>query len=301
MRWGWCIGISNRRTSSWPAGERSWSPKIADLGIVATKDASNYTQTGFSLLTPFYAAPEQWRGTRAAELDGRTDLHALGGLHFQMLNGERVFDAENYEGWAYQHQRMEPRAPSNVRSELADWRGLDALVLSLLAKEPAGRPANVAEVLRLLSEIQYLRPVITRRTLQTAASSASISAPVPAPEIAAANVPRRVPNWVWAAGGVGLAAAAFAAGGFFRSNSANSAANIPPETPPTTTPQALKPASAPAPAVAAPAAPRESKPAKAPKQAPGRSTPAQQRNPPAPPPSPIEIKDQAEALYDKKS
>jgi serine/threonine protein kinase len=276
-------------------------PKIADFGIVATKETSNYTQTGSSLLTPFYAAPEQWRGTRAAELDGRTDLYAMGGLLFQMLTGEKVFDAENYEGWAYQHQRTEPRVPSSVRTELADWRGLDALVLSLLAKEPAGRPANVAEVLRLISQIQYLPPVITRRTPQTAASSASISAPVPASELAAANVPRRVPNWAWAVGVVGLVAAAFAAGGFFRSNSKNSAANIPPETPPTITPQAPKPASAPAQAAEAPAAPPESKPAKTPKHAPGKTTPAPQRNPPAPTLSPIKIKDQAEALYDKKS
>ena len=66
-----------------------WLPKIADFGIVATKEASTaYTRTGGTLLTMAYAAPEQWRGTPAAQLDGRTDLYALGGLLYEMLTGQ---------------------------------------------------------------------------------------------------------------------------------------------------------------------------------------------------------------------
>ena len=317
-------------------------PKIADFGIVATKETSNYTQTGSSLLTPFYAAPEQWRGTRAAELDGRTDLYALGGVLFQMLTGQRVFDAENYEGWAYQHQRVEPRAPSSVRPELADWRGLDALVLSLLAKEPADRPSDVADVLRRLSEVQYTPPVVTRRTLQK--PTASVAVPVSTQESATrqarstsptgstggpATLPgstegrtaRRVPPWIWAVGIVVLVAAAFAAGGLFRAQSAKPAANIAPQTPQAESPQTSSQASAPATPVETLPAPREPKPqpAKTAKPGPEKTNPEktnldqqpnsgdQQRksgpvNPHKPPAlDSIEIKDQAEALYDKKS
>ena len=37
-----------------------WVPKIADFGIVATKESSNaYTRTGGTQLTMAYAAPEQ--------------------------------------------------------------------------------------------------------------------------------------------------------------------------------------------------------------------------------------------------
>ena len=79
-----------------------WVPKIADFGIVATVESSTvYKTTRGSLLTPPYAAPEQWRGTRASELDGRTDLYALGGVLFEMLTGQTVFSAENYEGWLF--------------------------------------------------------------------------------------------------------------------------------------------------------------------------------------------------------
>jgi serine/threonine-protein kinase len=133
----------------------AWVPKIADFGIVATKESSTaYTKTCGSLLTMAYAAPEQWAGMKAAELDGRTDLYALGGVLFEMLTGQTVFDAESYEGWATQHKNAAPRAPSSLRPELTEWKGLDDLVMRMLAKERERRPRDVAEVARLLAEVR---------------------------------------------------------------------------------------------------------------------------------------------------
>jgi len=135
-----------------------WVPKIADFGIVATREISQHTQTGSLLLTPFYAAPEQWRGTRASELDGRTDFYALGGVFFEILTGQKVFEAVNYPGWAQQHMKAIPRTPSTLRPDLANWRGLDALVLHLLAKDREQRPKDVAELLTLLDSITDVPP-----------------------------------------------------------------------------------------------------------------------------------------------
>ena len=142
-----------------------WVPKIADFGIVATKENSRaYTRTGGSLLTMAYAAPEQWRGTPAAELDGRTDLYALGGVLYEMLTGQTAFEAENYEGWAEQHRNVAPRPPSTLRPDLAEWRGLDALVLRLLAKDAGQRPRDVADLLGQLDAVQWIEPKKRRKT-----------------------------------------------------------------------------------------------------------------------------------------
>jgi WD40 repeat protein/serine/threonine protein kinase len=130
-------------------------PKIADFGIVATRESSQHTQTGSTLLTMAYAAPEQWMGMRAADLDGRADLYAMGGVLFEMLTGQTVFEAENYHGWAQKHLNAAPIAPSSLRPDLVRWRGLDDFVLRLLAKDRNARPTNVADFLALMTRIDF--------------------------------------------------------------------------------------------------------------------------------------------------
>jgi serine/threonine-protein kinase len=65
--------------------------KVLDFGIAAmTEGITNLSHTRGLMLTPEYAAPEQWRGTPAAELDGRTDLYALGGVYTRCSPGARL-------------------------------------------------------------------------------------------------------------------------------------------------------------------------------------------------------------------
>jgi thiol-disulfide isomerase/thioredoxin len=157
----------------------AWVPKIADFGIVATKESSTgRTNTGGSLLTWAYAAPEQWRGMRGSEMDGRTDLYALGAVLFEMLTGKTVFDAENYEGWAHEHGNTPPRPPSSLRPDLADWLGLDALVLRMLAKNREERPKDVPELLGQLDAVEYA-PVARRVTVRQEAEPEAVARTAP--------------------------------------------------------------------------------------------------------------------------
>jgi TPR repeat protein/serine/threonine protein kinase len=137
------------------AGRAVEVPKIVDFGIVAMNDAQGMlTQTGLPLLTAEYAAPEQWRGTiPSAQLDGRTDLYALGCLFYETLTGRMPFHADTYEGWFSCHLTAVPPAPSALRPELSAFAGLDTLVLRLLAKEREQRPSSAAEVAEAIDAV----------------------------------------------------------------------------------------------------------------------------------------------------
>jgi eukaryotic-like serine/threonine-protein kinase len=67
-------------------------PLVADFGIaLAVEQAGGVrmTQTGMSLGTPFYMAPEQALGDRP--VDFRADIYALGAVTYEMLAGEPPF------------------------------------------------------------------------------------------------------------------------------------------------------------------------------------------------------------------
>lgn len=126
--------------------------KVLDFGIAAmTDNITNLSHTHGLLLTPEYAAPEQWRGTPATELDGRTDLYALGGILYEMLTGRTPFRAANVEGWMYQHLQGVPENILTLRPELGtQYPGLDSVVMSLLARDRDQRLPSAAAFLDLL-------------------------------------------------------------------------------------------------------------------------------------------------------
>ena len=74
-----------------PGGQRI---KVLDFGIAKLHGGSITdsvkTKTGSVLGTPFYMSPEQCRGL-SDEIDGRTDVYALGAILFEMLCGRPPF------------------------------------------------------------------------------------------------------------------------------------------------------------------------------------------------------------------
>jgi len=131
--------------------------KLLDFGIAASQEsATSVTRTRGLLLTPPYAAPEQWQGMASEELDGRADLYALGGVLYEMLTGQTAFHSQNTEGWMHRHLHEEPQPPSRLRPELAGWKGLDALALRLLAKDREQRPKDAAELVGLLDAVRLV-------------------------------------------------------------------------------------------------------------------------------------------------
>jgi serine/threonine protein kinase len=150
------------------------TPKLLDFGIAAMKESATVSSgTHGLLLTPPYAAPEQWKGMAAEELDGRTDLYALGGVLYEMLTGQTCFHAHNTEGWLYKHLHEQPQLPSQLRPELHEWPGIDSLVLRLLAKDREQRPRDAGE---LVGQLDALHPTASEVRQETVRESAAAGA-----------------------------------------------------------------------------------------------------------------------------
>jgi serine/threonine-protein kinase len=74
---------------------RDGQVRLLDFGIarMSTPGRTRTTQTGTPIGTPAFMPPEQARG-RLEQLDGRTDLWALGATMFYLLTGRDVHEAE---------------------------------------------------------------------------------------------------------------------------------------------------------------------------------------------------------------
>jgi len=68
--------------------------KVLDFGLARISEASTVTSAGMAVGTPSFMSPEQAAG-RSEEIDGRTDIFALGATLFRIVTGRRIHDADN--------------------------------------------------------------------------------------------------------------------------------------------------------------------------------------------------------------
>ncbi|MFO0849738.1 MAG: serine/threonine-protein kinase [Gemmataceae bacterium] len=137
---------------------RKGEVKVADFGLArafaSDAPAVNLTQTGMTLGTPLYMAPEQVQGKPT---DHRTDLYSFGVTAFHLLAGQPPFTGATAFEVAVQHVQNPPPSLAAVRPDLpADLVGL---VHTLMAKDPAARYQTARDVLRDLARIQKGAPV----------------------------------------------------------------------------------------------------------------------------------------------
>jgi serine/threonine-protein kinase len=88
----------------------------------------------------------------AGTIDRRADLYGLGCVAFWLLTGELLFHAKGPAEMLKAHASAPPDAPS-ARTELVIPEGLDALIVSCLAKDPADRPESAAALATALQAL----------------------------------------------------------------------------------------------------------------------------------------------------
>src|SRR2546427_776881 len=102
--------------------------------------------TGVAVGTPAYMSPEQASGER--QLDGRTDVYALGCVLYEALAGEPPFTGPTAQAIIAQALTETPRPLRATRAGVSE--ALDAVIARALAKSPADRFTSVAQFARAL-------------------------------------------------------------------------------------------------------------------------------------------------------
>ncbi len=116
---------------------------LSDFGIARLSAAGTTTLTGGAVLgTPSYMSPEQIQGDR--EIDGRSDIYALGVILFQMLTGNTPYKADTPARVMMMHL-LEP-VPNILKTKADLPPTLESVVKQAMAKEPTQRFATAAEM-----------------------------------------------------------------------------------------------------------------------------------------------------------
>jgi hypothetical protein len=122
---------------------------VADFGIahaITAAAGDQVTEPGLAFGTPAYMSPEQATGD--AQLDGRTDVYALGCVLYEMLAGEPPFQGRTVQAVLARHLHDEPPPLRNLRTSLPV--SVEQAVMTALAKVPADRFTTAAEFAQAL-------------------------------------------------------------------------------------------------------------------------------------------------------
>jgi serine/threonine protein kinase/WD40 repeat protein len=144
--------------------------KITDFGLARMADDAPLTQPGVVAGTPEYMAPEQARGE---PVDHRADLFSLGSVIYAMCTGKPPFRAASAVAVLRLVSDVDPPAIRSLNPETPVW--LETFVTRLMAKDPAERFQNAAEVATLLENyLAHLRQPISAAVPELPAAAPTI-------------------------------------------------------------------------------------------------------------------------------
>jgi serine/threonine protein kinase len=140
--------------------------KLLDFGTakLVAGDPKRLTAQGMTLGTLVYMSREQILGKA---VDARSDLYSLGVTLYEVLTGRLPFSDSDERKLLHKITKLDPPRPSELCSAIPP--ELDEVILTLLSKEAAKRPASADELAEAL-----------RAVLPAASASADAAPPAPA-------------------------------------------------------------------------------------------------------------------------
>lgn len=138
------------------------TPVLTDFGAARIKDRKTiFSKDGATVGTPVYMSPEQVTGQ---ELDGRSDLYAIGILFFELLTGKKPFRGGTFTEIASQHLYAPiPKLPDELGP-------LQHIIDTLLAKSAEQRYSTAQGFIDALRSV-VLGDSVLRRYISHSANS----------------------------------------------------------------------------------------------------------------------------------
>ena len=102
--------------------------------------------------TRSYMSPEQIRGEA---LDARTDVYSFGCMLYELLASKPPYSGETPDDLLNRHLRAQIPSVQAANNDVSD--DAAALVRSMIAKQPAGRPQSMREVTLALKKLLLFR------------------------------------------------------------------------------------------------------------------------------------------------
>jgi serine/threonine protein kinase len=188
------------------------TPMLSDFGI-ANLQTETVTVTGISA-TPAFAAPEVLQGEAATI---RSDVYSLGATLYALIEGQLPYVRTGTENaFAVMNRVITEPVPAITRSDVP--ASLRALLNDAMAKDPARRPASMAEFRDAIAAVREGRaPVVPAQDtngetvvgvapLAAAPTPASLPDPAPLPPLESPSPQRRSQRHFVAAGIVAVIA-----------------------------------------------------------------------------------------------
>jgi serine/threonine protein kinase/tetratricopeptide (TPR) repeat protein len=157
--------------------------KVLDFGLArAANETARLTQDGSLLGTPAYMSPEQ--AGSSGKLDHRSDLFSLGSVLYRMATGRPPFRAESTPALLLALVQDDPIPPGRLNPGIPP--ALDALILELMAKDPAARPQSAQAVVETILRLE-------KASLADARDGLDLAVQVKDADALSPRVPKRFP------------------------------------------------------------------------------------------------------------
>lgn len=127
--------------------------KLVDFGIAKAVSNKHATHGNARKGKVAYMSPEQ---CKAAPLDARSDLFALGSVLYELATGRRAFSGNDELALMNAIVNHDVQPPRSLRPQIPE--ALDAIIVQLLQRRVDDRPDTARDVERALEDLEGLKP-----------------------------------------------------------------------------------------------------------------------------------------------